>query len=51
MYDFNVPLTVETVKLKEPKDDQIVVRVAASGICHTDLSVLRPVSSKRWAAR
>ena len=41
MYDFNVPLTVETVKLKEPKDDQIVVRVAASGICHTDLSVLR----------
>jgi Zn-dependent alcohol dehydrogenase len=41
MYDFNVPLQVETVTLKEPKDDQIVVRVAASGICHTDLSVLR----------
>jgi S-(hydroxymethyl)glutathione dehydrogenase/alcohol dehydrogenase len=41
MYDFNVPLTIETLKLKDPKDDQIVVRVAASGICHTDLSVLR----------
>ncbi len=41
MYDFNAPLTVETVRLKEPREDQIVVRIAASGICHTDLSVLR----------
>src|SRR5262245_44307220 len=41
MNDFNAPLTVETVRLKEPREDQIVVRIAASGICHTDLSVWR----------
>jgi NDMA-dependent alcohol dehydrogenase len=41
MYDFNTPLRVEAVTLKEPKDDQIVVRIVATGICHTDLSVLR----------
>jgi Zn-dependent alcohol dehydrogenase len=41
MYDFNAPLTVEAVRLKEPRPDQIVVRLAATGICHTDLSVLR----------
>jgi NDMA-dependent alcohol dehydrogenase len=41
MRDFNTPLTVEDVRLKEPRPDQIVVRIAATGICHTDLSVLR----------
>jgi S-(hydroxymethyl)glutathione dehydrogenase/alcohol dehydrogenase len=41
MYDFNTPLEVQTLRLKEPRADQIVVRVVASGICHTDLSVLR----------
>jgi Zn-dependent alcohol dehydrogenase len=41
MYDFNAPLTVEVVRLKDPRPDQIVVRLVATGICHTDLSVLR----------
>jgi S-(hydroxymethyl)glutathione dehydrogenase / alcohol dehydrogenase len=41
MRDFNVPLSIETVRLKEPRDNQVVVRIVASGICHTDLSVVR----------
>ncbi|HZS37640.1 MAG TPA: Zn-dependent alcohol dehydrogenase [Polyangia bacterium] len=41
MRDFNTPLSIETVRLKEPRENQVVVRVVASGICHTDLSVLR----------
>ena len=41
MYDFNAPLTVETVRLKDPAPGQVVVRIVATGICHTDLSVLR----------
>ena len=41
MYDFNTPLSVETVRLKSPGPEQIVVRIIASGICHTDLSVWR----------
>jgi Zn-dependent alcohol dehydrogenase len=39
MLDFNAPLQVEPVRLKAPKDQQCVVRIVASGICHTDLSV------------
>ncbi len=41
MYDFNLPLAVESVRLRAPGPEQIVVRVIASGICHTDLSVWR----------
>jgi S-(hydroxymethyl)glutathione dehydrogenase/alcohol dehydrogenase len=40
MYDFNAPLVVEEVELKEPKDDQVVVKMVATGFCRTDLSVL-----------
>jgi len=31
--------TVETVDLTEPADDQILVRIVAAGMCHTDLSI------------
>ena len=31
--------TVETVDLAEPADDQILVRIVAAGMCHTDLSI------------
>ena len=41
MQDFNAPLVIETLQLKEPREDQIVVKIVASGICHTDLSVVR----------
>ncbi|WP_280402500.1 zinc-binding dehydrogenase [Nocardia carnea] len=36
------PFTVETVDLDGPRDDEILVRILASGICHTDL-VNRPL--------
>jgi S-(hydroxymethyl)glutathione dehydrogenase/alcohol dehydrogenase len=41
MVDYDQPLTVEAVRLREPRDYEVVVKMAASGICHTDLSVLR----------
>ncbi|MGA6206667.1 NAD(P)-dependent alcohol dehydrogenase [Nocardia testacea] len=31
------PFSVEPVDLDEPRDDEILVRILASGICHTDL--------------
>jgi len=40
MYNFNEPLKVESIKLKAPRNDEVVVKLAASGVCHTDLSVL-----------
>src|SRR3954453_23615863 len=33
------PFTIEQVVLDEPRAHEIVVRMVAAGICHTDLSV------------
>ncbi|MFE1777216.1 alcohol dehydrogenase catalytic domain-containing protein, partial [Streptomyces sp. NPDC059008] len=32
------PFTVHDVDIEEPRRDEILVRIAAAGICHTDLS-------------
>jgi S-(hydroxymethyl)glutathione dehydrogenase / alcohol dehydrogenase len=39
MWAFNEPLKVESLKLKAPRPDEVVVKVVASGVCHSDLSV------------
>ncbi len=43
MWNFNEPLKIESLKLKNPREDEVVVKVAASGVCHSDLSVLKMV--------
>ncbi len=35
--DFGKPLTIEEVPVPVPGDDQILVSIQASGVCHTDL--------------
>ena len=37
VHKFRGPLTIEEVPVPEPGPGQILVRVAASGVCHTDL--------------
>ncbi|NKJ00877.1 aryl-alcohol dehydrogenase [Novosphingobium sp. SG707] len=32
-------LTLETLRLDDPRDDEVLVRIVGSGICHTDLAV------------
>ncbi|WP_327140491.1 NAD(P)-dependent alcohol dehydrogenase [Nocardia sp. NBC_01327] len=32
-----VPLALETITLEEPRADEVVVRIVATGVCHTDL--------------
>jgi len=39
MHNFMEPLRVESLKLKAPRADEIVVKLVASGVCHSDLSV------------
>lgn len=36
-YEPHTPLRVEAVPIPEPKADEILVKVAACGLCHTDL--------------
>jgi S-(hydroxymethyl)glutathione dehydrogenase / alcohol dehydrogenase len=43
LWGFNEPLRIESLKLKAPREDEVVVKVAASGVCHSDLSVLKMV--------
>jgi aryl-alcohol dehydrogenase len=33
------PMALETVELEDPRDDEILVRLVATGICHTDLAM------------
>jgi aryl-alcohol dehydrogenase len=43
------PLSIEPVELAEPGPDEVRVRIMASGICHTDLTVL-DYASLPWPA-
>ena len=40
MYEHNQPVIVEELELDEPKASEVLVRTAASGVCHSDLSVV-----------
>lgn len=40
MHSFNQPLQIESMTLKPPREDEVVVKVVASGVCHSDLSVI-----------
>jgi alcohol dehydrogenase len=39
-YADSAPLRIEEVELEAPGDGEILVRVAAAGLCHSDLSVI-----------
>ncbi|HEY0123921.1 MAG TPA: NAD(P)-dependent alcohol dehydrogenase [Rhizobium sp.] len=36
----DAPLTIEEIDLAEPRDDEVLVRVVATGVCHTDMVVM-----------
>ena len=33
------PFTIEPARIRAPQDDEVLVRVIATGLCHTDLIV------------
>ena len=35
----HAPLVIETIELEPPRADEILVKVVATGVCHTDLAV------------
>jgi len=39
LYNFGEALKIEALKLRAPGPDEVVVKLAASGVCHSDLSV------------
>lgn len=43
LYEFGSPLVVEEVELDPPRAGEILVRMAASGVCHSDLHVIQGI--------
>jgi len=39
-YECNAPLIVEEIQIDAPKRTKVLVKIAASGVCHSDLSHL-----------
>lgn len=39
LYGFGEPVKVEDVELAPPKDNEVKVKIVATGVCHSDLSV------------
>ncbi len=39
-YAKSKPLTIETVELSPPGPDEVLVKIAAAGLCHSDLSAI-----------
>jgi len=40
LYEFLQPLVVEEIQVDDPRDGEVLVRVAASGVCHSDQSFI-----------
>ena len=45
--DHNTPMVVEEVHLDDPGPNEVLVKVAAGGVCRTDLHVLKG----EWTSR
>jgi S-(hydroxymethyl)glutathione dehydrogenase/alcohol dehydrogenase len=41
LYEYGKPLVIDEVELLPPKEKEVLVKYAAAGLCHTDLSVLK----------
>jgi len=41
LYEVNTPLRLEEVTLDDPQDGEILVKMTATGVCHSDLGVIR----------
>jgi S-(hydroxymethyl)glutathione dehydrogenase/alcohol dehydrogenase len=41
LYEANTPLRVEEVTLDDPKDQEILVKMVATGVCHSDLGIIK----------
>jgi aryl-alcohol dehydrogenase len=46
----SAPFSLETIELADPRHDEILVRISACGLCHTDLRVRDGAMSTRWPA-
>ena len=41
LYDINTPLKIEDVTLDDPQENEILVKLEATGVCHSDLHFMQ----------
>ncbi len=41
LHEVNKPLSVEDIQIDEPQGQEVVVKLAGSGVCHSDLSAIK----------
>ena len=54
VHSFDAPLVIDDVPVPEPGPEQVLVRIEASGLCHTDIHAARgdgPSSRRRRSSR
>ncbi|WP_425919488.1 alcohol dehydrogenase catalytic domain-containing protein [Acinetobacter sp. TSRC1-2] len=37
----NYPLVIEEIEIDEPREDEVLIRIVASGVCHTDADSIK----------
>ncbi|MEM2026035.1 MAG: hypothetical protein QXW94_07070 [Desulfurococcaceae archaeon] len=40
LHKYNQPLTVEEVEIAKPHEGEVLLKIKAAGVCHSDLYVL-----------
>jgi len=48
IFDGKAPILVDDLEVVEPSDDQVRVRIAAAGVCHSDASVIDPTFTSMY---
>ena len=43
LYEYNTPLVIEEVELDPPRAGEVLVRLGASGVCHSDLHTVQGI--------
>ena len=41
LYEANTPLRVEEVTVDDPQDHEVLVKMVATGVCHSDLGIIK----------
>ena len=41
LYEANTPLKIEDLTLDEPQENEVLVKLVATGVCHTDLHFMK----------
>ena len=39
----NAPFAIEPVRLEAPRADEVLVKLTATGICHTDVAIVEQI--------